>query len=209
MAAVTLAVGDDVTADSSTAHIVIVGAGGFEVTTMVSVDHIPDVKVGQQATVLPDGATDPLNGQVVAIALTPTTATSGTTYRVTIGLDDQGTGLGNGATGSVSITTAGVTSTLAVPTSAVHTDGTTHTVTVVDGSTTSTVDVKVGVIGATYTQITDGLTAGQSVLLADLDQPLPGSATSSSNGTSSTNRTPGSFTGFSGGAPPGLTRGGR
>ena len=109
--AVTLAVGDEVSAAASTtAHIVVVGAGGFEVTTTVSVDHIPDVKVGQPATVLPDGATDPIDGQVVAIALTPTTATSGTTYRVTIGLDDQGAGLGNGATGSVSIVTAGVTS---------------------------------------------------------------------------------------------------
>src|SRR6185312_12039262 len=101
--------------------------------------------------------TDPLDGQVVAIALAPTTATSGTTYRVTIGLDDQGAGLGNGATGSVSIVTAGVTSALSVPTSAVRTDGTNHTVTVVDGSSTSSVDVKVGVIGSAYTQITDGL----------------------------------------------------
>jgi len=187
----------------------VVGAGGFEVSTTVSVDRIPDVKVGQRASVLPDGATDPLDGQVVAIALAPTTATSGTTYRVTIGLDDQGAGLGNGATGSVSIVTAGVTSALSVPTSAVRTDGTNHTVTVVDGSSTSSVDVKVGVIGSAYTQITDGLTAGQSVLLADLDQALPGSATSSSNGTNTTNRSTGTFTGFTGGAPPGFTPGGR
>jgi HlyD family secretion protein len=208
VAVVALAVGDAVTASSSSAHVVVVGSGGLEVTTMVSVDHIPDVKVGQAATVLPDGATDPLSGQVVAIALTPTTATTGTTYRVTIGLEGQGAGLGNGATGSVSIVTAGVTAALSVPTSAVHTDGTTHTVTVVDGSSTSSVTVKVGVIGATYTQITDGLTAGQSVLLADLDQALPGSATSSSNGAASTNQTRGPFTGFTG-APPGFTPGGR
>lgn len=202
---VTMAVGDDVDAASTSAHIVVVGDGGFEVTTMVSVDHIPDVKVGQRATVLPDGATDPIGGEVVAIALSPTTATTGTTYRVTIGLDDQGAGLGNGATGSVSIVTAGVTSSLAVPTSAVRTDGTSRIVTVVDGSTTSSVTVKVGVVGSTYTQITDGLTAGQSVLLADLDEPLPGSATSSSNGTTSTNPFPGGVTG----APPGFGGGGR
>jgi multidrug efflux pump subunit AcrA (membrane-fusion protein) len=207
VAAVDLAVGDSVDAASSTAHIVVVGAGGLEVTTMVSIDDVPDVQVGQRASVLPDGSSEALSGQVVAIALTPATGTTGSTYRVTVGLEGGGAGLGNGATGSVSIVTAGVASALSVPTSAVHVDGDTHSVTVVDGSSTATVEVQVGVVGSTYTEITSGLEAGQVVSLADLDEALPGSATSSSNGTSSTNqRTP--FT-FNGGGPPGLGGGGR
>jgi hypothetical protein len=38
--------------------------------------------------------------------------------------------------------------------------------------------VQVGVVGDTWTEITSGLTAGEIVVLAQLDAPLPGSATS-------------------------------
>jgi multidrug efflux pump subunit AcrA (membrane-fusion protein) len=201
VAAVNLTVGSSVTAGSTTANVIVVGQGGMEVTTPVGVDQIADVKVGQRGTVLPDGATTPLPGQVVAIALTPTTSARGATYTVTIGLDDQGTNLFNGSTATVAITTAGATSVLAVPTSAVQANGTARTVTVLDGTTTSTVTVKTGVVGSQWTQITDGLTAGQVVVIADLSQPLPGSATASTNGqTTTTNRTgAGNFPGAGGG----------
>ena len=39
------------------------GAGGFEATTTVSLDDVPNVKVGQAATVTADGATTPVDGQ--------------------------------------------------------------------------------------------------------------------------------------------------
>jgi hypothetical protein len=52
-------------------------------------------------------------------------------------------------------------------------------VTVVDTEgTPTTVAVQVGVVGGTWTEITSGdLSIGQHVVLADLDEPLPGSAT--------------------------------
>jgi multidrug efflux pump subunit AcrA (membrane-fusion protein) len=190
VAAVNLTVGASVSAGSTTANVIIVGQGGMEVTTPVSVDQISDVKVGQRATVLPDGGTNPLPGQVVAIGLVPTSSTRSTTYTVTIGLDDAGANLFNGSTATVAITTAGATSVLAVPTSAVQVNGAARTVTVLDGGTTSTVTVKTGVVGSQWTQVTDGLTAGQVVVIADLSQPLPGSATASTNGqTTTTSRT--------------------
>ena len=49
--------------------------------------------------------------------------------------------------------------------------------TVLDGTATEPVAVQVGVVGTTWTEITAGLTAGQQVVLADLGEPLPGSAT--------------------------------
>lgn len=45
-----------------------------------------------------------------------------------------------------------------------------------------TVTVGVGVIGSTWTEITSGLEAGQVVVIADLDEVLPGSATATSSG---------------------------
>jgi hypothetical protein len=98
---------------------------------------------------------------------------------------------------------AQVPSALAVPTSAVTTLGDQHTVTVFDGTTTSTTRVQIGAIGATWTQVTSGVTAGQRVVVADLDEPLPSSATTATTGTNSR----GGF-GLPGGAPGGFPAGG-
>ena len=100
-----------------------------------------------------------------------------------IALDGDTSALHNGGIGSVSIVTGTSAATLAVPTSAVTTEGTLHTVEVYDGSTVTTTRVEVGVVGPVWTQITSGLTDGQQVVLAELDKALPSSATSSSNGT--------------------------
>jgi RND family efflux transporter MFP subunit len=197
--AVNLAVGDSVEAASSTANIVVVGDGGFEATTTVSVDEVSAVKVGQRAILVPDGAKRALDGTVTSISIAPDASASTTSYRVVISLADSQENLGNGSTGSVAIVTESSRSGLAVPTSAVTSIGNRHTVTVLDGSSTKRVQVTVGVVGATWTEITEGVEAGQQVVLADLSEPLPGSATESSGST--TNQSgPGAFPG---GGPPG------
>ncbi len=114
--------------------------------------------------------------------MVPTTSTTGTSsFAVAIALDGDTSALHNGGIGSVAIVTGSTAATLAVPTSAVTTDGSTHTVQVYDGTTVTTTRVEVGVIGPVWTQITSGVTEGQQVVLAELDKPLPSSATSSSN----------------------------
>jgi hypothetical protein len=119
---------------------------------------------------------------------------------VTITLDDPHPTVGIGSTGSATIVTASVVSAVAVPTSAVTTSGDAHTVTLFDGATTSTATVQVGAVGATWTQITGGLTPGQRVVLADDDQPLPSSATDAARA--------GTRTGTGGnGGPPNVTGG--
>ena len=64
------------------------------------------------------------------------------------------------------------------------TSGSRHTVEVLDGDTTKTVQVQVGVMGSRWTEIRSGLRAGQTVVLATISDPLPDSATSSSNSNS-------------------------
>ncbi len=174
--AVNLVPGTAATAGSTTQTIVVEGAGGFEATTTVSLDDVPTIKVGQPATVTADGATTAVDGSVVSISAVPA-STSSTNYRVVIALPPDASGLLNGAIGSVAIMT-GTASGVAVPTSAVTTTGAIHTVRVREGSTVRTVAVQVGVVGDTWTQITSGLQAGQQVVLAAVDEPLPGSATS-------------------------------
>jgi multidrug efflux pump subunit AcrA (membrane-fusion protein) len=185
--AVNLAVGDEVSAGSSTANVVISGPGGYEVTTNLSVNDIRHVSVGQHALVRMDGTAKTLDGKVVAISEAPSSSgssSSTTTYRVTVALEHPGIELRNGATGTVSIVTGTVAATVAVPTSAVTTSGSRHTVDVLDGDTTRTVQVQVGVMGDRWTEISSGLHVGQTVVLATISDPLPDSATSSSNSNS-------------------------
>jgi HlyD family secretion protein len=174
---VDLAVGDTVSAGSSTAAVVIVGSGGYEVTTTVTVDDLPDIEVGQAVTILADGSEEPVDGEVVGIGTVGTSSGSATTYPVTVGLTDQPDGFRNGATASLSIVTAETADAVAVPTSAVTVQGSRATVTVLDDGKTSEVTVQTGAVGEVWTEITDGLEVGQSVVLADLDAPLPTSAT--------------------------------
>ena len=188
--------GEDVEAASSTANVVVVGRGGYEATFSVSVDDLPDLEVGQAAEVTADGQAEPLAGEVVAIGVQ---ANSGA-YPVSVGLTDGGRGLGNGATASVSITTDAADEVLAVPTSAVTVDGEQASVQLLEGGEATSVDVEIGAIGDTWTEVTSGLEEGQEVALADLDEPLPGSATDTSgNGTDQI---------FGGGGPPDFGGGG-
>jgi HlyD family secretion protein len=178
--AVNLTPGTSASAGSTTQTIVVAGNGGFEAATTISLADVPSVKVGQAASVIADGASTPVNGQVVSISPVPASSTS-TNYRVMIGLPADASGLLNGAIGSVTIVT-GTAAGVGVPTSAVTTTGAIHTVRVLEGTTVRTVAVQVGVVGDTWTQVTSGLLAGQQVVLAAVDEPLPDSATSGSSG---------------------------
>lgn len=181
--AVNVSVGDTVSAGSATANITIVGDGGYEVTATVSVDDLPDVEVGQPASITPDGTADAIGGEIVNIGVTATSSDGGVTYPVTIGITGDSTSLRNGSVASVAIVTDNATQALAVPTSAVHADNGQHSVTVLEGTTTRDIDVEIGAIGATWIEITQGLDGGETVVLADLNEPLPGTATDTSGAT--------------------------
>lgn len=176
VASVGITTGATVTAASSSEAVTIVGSGGLEATSMVPVSEIPHLRVGMASTVIPDGHAATLHGRVVAISLDGTTGTSGvTSYPVTIGLTGDTEVLGNGSTASVAIQTGATRSSIAVPTSAISTRGSRHLVTALDHGSTKLVPVEVGVVGASWTQVTSGLSVGEVVVVADLEQPLPGS----------------------------------
>lgn len=160
---------------AGTAQVVVVGAArGFQVQATVGEGDVARLAVGNTVTVTPDGATAPIDGKVTSIGILPTTATTGAvTYPVTIALP-AGTGpfpAGQGA--AVAIEVADVAGVLTVPTSAVHTAGAQRTVEVVRGGRAVPVEVQVGAVGATRTEITSGLAAGDEVVLADPSRPLP------------------------------------
>lgn len=205
--AVNIAAGDTVSANSTTETIIVAGAKGYEVTTTVAVTQIARVVVGRSASVLPDGAASTITGHVSEISAVPSTSSSATTtYNVVVGLDRAPSTLQDGTTGSVSIITDAAKAALVVPSSAVHTSGKNHTVTVALGSSrTKAVPVTVGVQGATATQIKSGLAVGEHVVIADLNKALPSSATSSQSNSSTNRNGAGGFGGGTGGPPSGFT----
>jgi HlyD family secretion protein len=195
-------------ASSSGGSITIVGTGIEGVQTSVPLGQIDSVKIGQQVTVAADGQSTSLHGTVASIGLLSTTSGSKTTFPVTVRLDSSTPSLYDGSGADVIITTGSASNVTTVPTSALHTGpGGTYTVVVANGSKQSTVRVTIGVAGTDLTQIKSGLTAGQKVVLADLSQPLPGSASSST--TTTTGRAGGGAAGgAAGGAGGGFAGGG-
>lgn len=189
VATVGVANGQSVSANSTSAQVLVVAPGAFEVTTNVPDTRIGEVTIGSPVSVTPDGVQTPQSGRVVAVGLLPTTGASSSsstssavTYPITVGFDNTPAGLFTGSGADVSIVLASASGALTVPSSAIHTIGGNHLVTVLRAGRTSTAVVTLGAVGPSVTQVTSGLTAGLQVVLADLKQALPTSTTTSTRG---------------------------
>ena len=170
--AVGLAVGDRVSASSSTATVLVSGPGDEQAVVPVSVTQLPTVKLGQEAVVTPDGSTRQLTGTVTRIGLLPVSGST-TTYPVTVTLPGT-TAIPDGSTAQVSLKVgASAATAVVVPTSALTQTGRRYTVRVVSDAAVTTVPVEVGAVGPQFTEVTNGLTVGQQVIVAELDTPLP------------------------------------
>ena len=118
-----ITVGDTVSANSSTAVIVIIGTQSFEVTGTLSSAQVPSVKAGDAAGVQVDGIDGTLHGTVSQVGPVQS-GDSGYTYPVVVALPTSATGLFTGSTANVVISTGAVANVVAVPTSAVQSLGT-------------------------------------------------------------------------------------
>ncbi len=171
-----IAVGDTVSADSSTEIVTIVGTKSYEVQATLDSSQIPSVKVGQSSTVEVDGATHTFSGTVSQVGPVQS-SDSGYSYPVIVSLPDSAGGIFTGSSADVNISTGAVSDVVAVPTSAVQTtDSVSYVYELEKGVLTRKV-VKVGMVGDEYTQVLSGLSPGQSVVLADYAEPVPSSNT--------------------------------
>ncbi|MCW2744846.1 MAG: hypothetical protein JWM48_1396 [Mycobacterium sp.] len=179
--------GASVTAASATAVIGISAPDGYQLTTTVPTASIQRIAIGEPASVVPDGGATPLSATVTSIAANP--GTSG--YQVLLGVTGPSTGLHQGSSAAVHLTTGSQSDVMLVPTSAVHTLGTRHVVEVLTGGAVKNTVVTLGTMGPAQTQVLSGLTVGEKVVLADL------SSTATSD--SSTSTTTGGRSGLTGG----------
>jgi macrolide-specific efflux system membrane fusion protein len=162
-------VGDStIAADSSTdttGFATIANTGKFAVTGDFSETDTAKLKVGQHAKVtfnaMPGRS---FGGTVTSIDLTSTTAADNVvSYGVRVLVSKPPARLRSGQTGTVTVTTGRASNVLAVPSSAVTTAGGTSTVDLVSGGTTTTTTVQTGLEGDSYTEITSGLSEGDTV----------------------------------------------
>ncbi|GAA1623117.1 efflux RND transporter periplasmic adaptor subunit [Actinoplanes couchii] len=161
-----------------------------------------ELKAGQTATVVWNalsGATT--TGKVVAVDPTATTTNNVVTYGVTISLPTPPAGTKPGQTVSVSVVTGTVADAVMVNPAAITSTGNRRSVTTLTAAGTREVrPVTVGLAGDDASQITEGLTAGERVVIPETTVATTGN----------TGRGTGGFPGGGGqGGPPGGGTGGR
>jgi len=153
--------------------ITIANPSQLEVTANIAEADAAGLELGQQATVTFPATNDTATGTVTQITPQSTVTNNVVLYPITVALDTAPSGVKTGSTASLAITDGQATGVLEVPTAAITTVGTNHTVTVRRNGTDTTVPVGVGLTGATTTEITSGLAAGDVVVLPSATPSTP------------------------------------
>jgi macrolide-specific efflux system membrane fusion protein len=168
--------GSDSDNDSGTAFATISDLSSWVVECDFAEADVAKVKEGDEVEItfgaIPN---ETFTGKVRKIDLTATTSENVTTYGVEVDVVNAPSELRDGASASVTVTTASASNVLAVPTSAITTDtqGDSTVKLVKDGKSRSRT-VQIGIKGDTYTEIKSGLSVGDVV-------ELGATSTSSSN----------------------------
>lgn len=176
-------VGLEAGSSASSGSITIVGDGDAQVTFELPLTTRTLVKAGQKVSVTPAGSSTVLNGTLTGISALETSGTAGDTptYTAIVTASDPGRLLASGARASVRIPVKTAVAVVRVPASAVTPTGTgTGTVQVVTNpraDTASTVTVTTGAVGGGWIEITQGVAAGDLVVLADNTAALPANST--------------------------------
>lgn len=170
------------TTSTSTAQVVLISTSTWKLEGSVGATDLASLKAGQAATVTADGTDYPATLASVGIVATSTSDGSAT-FPVVVNLTGTQSGLYSGTTASAVITTGTYKNVLTVATAAISSDNGTTVVTKVnaDGTTTLTT-VEVGRVFGDATEITSGLSAGDSVQISLRPSSSSTSGSSSDSG---------------------------
>jgi len=196
---------------ASSGSITIQGQGDAVVTIEVPLKVRGTLAIGQAVQVAPAGSTKALDGKVTNISLIETSGTAGDspTYTTTVGVPDSDGLLASGSKASVTVPVKSVSGVVTVPVSAVTPTGTgTATVQVLaSGSDTpTTTAVKTGAVGGGRVEITEGLTVGQVVVIADRTAAIPSNQSNTRRTTSSSSSSSSSSTASARASAPATTQ---
>jgi macrolide-specific efflux system membrane fusion protein len=190
-------------ASSSQAALVITDTTHVEAVVSLAETDVPNVKVGQKATLTFDALPDlTLAGKVTEIDTSGTVNQGVVSYNATIVPDTSDPSVKGGMTVTAAIITQVASDVLVVPNSAVKSQGGTSYVQILTNGQPVDQTVEVGISNDSYTQITSGLSAGEQVVTQTISTS---SSTSGTTGTGSSllggssSRLGGSTSGFGSG----------
>jgi membrane fusion protein, macrolide-specific efflux system len=150
---------------SSSPSITIVSSNDV-VNADVNASVVNEIKAGDQAVIIPEGGSAPVQGTLASISLVANTSTGVATYPVVIDVTGTPSGLFGGASASVSIIYKRAVNALAVPTAALNPGpGGRTTVQVMVGGRQVTRNVTTGITSGGLTQVTGGLSAAEKVVV--------------------------------------------
>ena len=162
---------------STSGFVTMTALGVLEVTADVAEADISDVEVGQAATVTLSANDAVFDGTVTGVDTVETITNNVVEYGVTVQLD-KAKGVKLGQTSQVEITTGSKQGVVRVSSSALTTIGNQTTATVKhDDGTTETVTVTTGLEGDSFTEILEGLSDGDVVVLPEQDSGSGGGFT--------------------------------
>ncbi len=143
---------------------------------------VPNIKVGDKATLVFDSFTDQtFTGSVVSVDTIGSVSSGVTTYPAVIKLDSGSDKIFSNMTATANIITDSKSDVLLVPSAAVQTANGETTVRVMKNGTPTQVTVTTGLSSATQVEITSGLSEGDTVVTG-----TTGSTTSAAKSTSTT-----------------------
>ncbi|MFF1876374.1 efflux RND transporter periplasmic adaptor subunit [Leifsonia sp. NPDC058230] len=163
-------------ASTSAAQFTVVGTGAWQVTVSVGATDLKNIAVNQQVQ-LSSTENPAFFGTVASIGLLPTATTGAATYPVVVAVTGTPANLYDGVTVTAAIVYQRRTDVLTVPSAAITTaDGISTVNKVVNGTTVKTT-VTVGEVSGNLTEITKGLSEGDTVAVATFNPAGAGGAT--------------------------------
>jgi macrolide-specific efflux system membrane fusion protein len=171
---------------SSSALISIQGLQQFQVVANFAEADAIKIEAHQTATItLPALPNDEIKGVVTSIAPVSTVVSNVVTYPVTISLISPPATLREGMTTEVSVIVQTASNVLELPSAAITTTGSTSTVQVqTSKGVTTTTPVTLGLVGSSFTEITSGVTVGETIVepQASVSAATTGAATPAAGG---------------------------
>ena len=147
--------------------IYMVDESAFHVDVNISEADLAHLRVGQAAKIELDAlAGQQLDGTLDHIAPTGTTVQNVTTYLARVTLKPAGQQLRTGLSAAVSIITEERSDVLLVPSGAIQETDSGPQVEVKNGNATQPVQIKIGLVGDSFTEVISGLKEGDVVMLA-------------------------------------------
>jgi multidrug efflux pump subunit AcrA (membrane-fusion protein) len=181
---------------TSSSLVTIQGLRTLQVVASFAEADAIKIEVHQTATItLASLPNTEVRGMVTAVAQVSTVVNNVVTYPVSISLIDPPTTLKDGMTAQVAVIVQTASNVLELPSAAITTTGSLSTVKILVNGVQTTTPVTLGLVGSSFTQVTSGVSEGQTIVepTATVSATTSGAATTPTGGFGGR--------GFGGGAP--------